>query len=145
MTTFFRLLTLSLLLATGVPTLAEDEAPLKPVEIGVTAGYPVGAGFLIGYWGRKPFPLVARFSTGVGTSLDLGWGFEAEHLNAYIGVSMGAIGYLGVLLDTQYVLGPIVGLRWKSLTVSLGPTVLFEGSKAAVLRAHGQLSWTGMF
>ncbi|MBY0372084.1 hypothetical protein K2X33_15480 [bacterium] len=117
----------------------------RNIEVGISAGYPVGAGMLIGYWGKPEFPLVARLSTGVGTMLDLGWGLTSEDLDAYVGVSGGLIGYLGVYSKNQTFLGPTVGLRWKVFTISVGPSVMFVGGEPAVLRGAGQLTYSGFF
>lgn len=139
---------LALVFALGAaPLVAADLDGDRRVEIGVVAGYPVGAGMTVGYWGRDDFPLVARLSMGVGTTLDVGWGFsKAEgELRAYVGGTIGAFGYLGVLSETHWFLGPSVGMRWNNIFFALGPTIRFRASQSADLIAMGQIGFSGLF
>jgi hypothetical protein len=117
------------------------------IEIGAVVGYPVLAGLTVGYWGSGSLPIVARFSTGVGSTLDIGWGFSKneDDIRAYIGATVGVFGYLGILSQTQWFIGPSVGIRWNSIFVGLGPTVRFENGSYARLLAMGQLGFSGLF
>lgn len=132
---------------------AEPSAPRgvefseRRTEIGVVGGYPVGGGLTVGYWGPKEFPIVARFSTGVGTTLDLGWAFtrEDEEIHAYIGATAGMIGYLGVLPQLQTMVGPSIGMRWRWLFLGLGPMVRFEFNRDPRLVAMGQIAISNLF
>ena len=140
------LLTLSLLFGSSMAHayMADND---RQVEIGAVVGYPVMAGLTVGYWGPTDMPVVARLSTGVGTTLDLGWGFskDDEEVRAYIGLTGGVYGYLGVLPQTQWFLGPSVGMRWRKLFVALGPSIRFESGLDARLIAMGQLGFSGLF
>jgi hypothetical protein len=124
------------------------------VEVGGSAGWPVGIGFVVGYWGPvKKFPLVARFSTGFGSNLELGWGFANNRgLRAFVGASVGMIGYLSLLEREYYSAGPIVGLRFNralwdnaDITLSLGPAAGWTSKTPVTLSVAGSLSVSGLF
>jgi hypothetical protein len=90
---------------------------------------------------------VARFSTGVGTTVDIGYAFtrEEDEIQAYIGASASFLGYLGVLPRTQFFVGPSVGMRWKWLCVGLGPAIRFENGRDPHLVASGHVAFSNLF
>ncbi len=124
------------------------------VEVGGSAGWPVGVGLVVGYWGPvKRFPLVARLSTGFGSNLEVGWGFSNNHgLRAFVGVSAGMIGYLSLFEREYYSAGPVVGLRFSEafwdgtdITFTLGPAAAWTSKSPMSLSVAGSVSLSGLF
>lgn len=124
------------------------------VEVGGVAGWPVGVGFVVGYWGPvKSFPLVARFSTGLGSQFELGWGFaNSRGMRAFVGASAGMIGYLALFERQYYSAGPTVGLRfeqalWDSadITLTVGPAAAWTSKSPVGLSVAGSVSVSGLF
>jgi hypothetical protein len=148
------LLSLSAFAQTDERAVPESAAFDHAIEVGGVAGWPVGLGFVVGYWGpTKGLPLVARFSTGFGTNFELGWGFaNSRGLRAFVGGSAGMIGYLNLLSKQYYTAGPIVGLRfdralWEhtDITVTIGPCASWSTNTATSLSVTGSVSLSGLF
>lgn len=148
---------LFLVLATACFAEAPDDGSYASdhfVEVGGVAGWPVGVGFVVGYWGPvKKLPLVLRFSTGFGSNFEAGWGFANNRgLRAFVGASAGMIGYLSLLERQYYSAGPVVGLRfnealWDSadVTLTLGPAAAWTLKSPVGLSVTGNLSVSGLF
>lgn len=116
-------------------------------EVGAVAGWPVGVGMAVGYWGDPTrFPVVARLTTGLGTTVEVGWGFKNErNLRAFVGVGAGAIGYLNLFRQTEYYLGPVVGLRIGDLSVGMGPAARMRANQPTYISFMGSVGATGLF
>lgn len=131
-----------------------EEAPM-PVEektgaraeVGAVAGWPMGIGLAVGYWGDpNGFPVVARLTTGLGTTVELGWGFRNErNLRAFVGVGAGAIGYLNLFKQTEFYLGPVVGLRVGDLSIGIGPAARMRANHETHISFMGSVGATGLF
>ncbi len=126
---------------------ADADGSKDRVEVGLVVGWPVGVGLAVGYWGAPDkLPLVARLTTGLGTTIELGWGFKNErNIRAYAGVGAGAIGYLNLMAQVEYYVGPMVGLRIGDLSVGLGPAMRIRSGRPAQISILGNLGVSGLF
>jgi hypothetical protein len=113
-------------------------------ELGAAIGVPALVGIQLGYWGPEGLPLLARASVGLGTAVDIGVHLpinEDPNKRLYLAASGGALGYLRVMSDTVFSLGPSIGARLGNFFGQVGPCLYFTGYNST-LAVQGQFGWS---
>lgn len=138
------LLILGVLLPPGAGAESGKKSTDSRFELGVGAGFPMLGGGVVGYWGGRKLPIVARLSAGLGAAADLGVHFAPEsQFNPYVVASGGMLLLLlpfGASTELLTV-GVSAGMKYRGFFVQGGPCLIASGS-ASGFAAQGMLGYT---
>ena len=122
---------------------SQAESKTHGIEIGLSAGIPAVFGVQLGYWGTDTFPLVARASLGIGSTLDLGVHLPIDRSETHLilAATAGALGYFGLMQDVLFTAGPTFGVRIGHFNFQAGPCVYFDRIVTKIA-AQGQVGFS---